>query len=80
MKVQVKIKNVNCRKPQRTNLSTKNWKKKLSILRTKKKKRKYQEQYIQFRFTFIEEKSKHRPKCVICLDIFASESMKPSKP
>jgi hypothetical protein len=31
----------------------------------KKKKRKYQDQYIQFRFTFIEEKGKHRPKCVM---------------
>ncbi|XP_008178224.1 protein FAM200B-like [Acyrthosiphon pisum] len=45
-----------------------------------KKERKYQYQYIiQFGFTFIEEKGKHRPKCVICLEILASESMKPSK-
>jgi len=34
---------------------------------------------IQFGFTFIEEKGKHRPKCIICLEILASESMKPSK-
>jgi len=34
-----------------------------------KKERKYQDQYIQFGFTFIEEKGKHRPKCAICLEI-----------
>lgn len=34
---------------------------------------------MQFGFTFIEKKGEYRPKCVICLEILASESMKPSK-
>ncbi|XP_025415580.1 zinc finger BED domain-containing protein 5-like [Sipha flava] len=53
--------------------------KKTLNVENQKKERKYQDQYIQFGFTFIEEKGKHRPKCVICLEILASESMKPSK-
>ncbi|XP_050064469.1 protein FAM200B-like [Aphis gossypii] len=42
-----------------------------------KKDRKYQDSYIKFGFTFDVEKGE--PKCVICLERLASESMKPSK-
>lgn len=41
-----------------------------------KKNRKYQDSYIKFGFTFEVEKSKHHPKCIICL---TSGSMKPSR-
>lgn len=42
-----------------------------------KKDRKYQESYIKFGFTCDGEKGE--PKCVICLERLALESMKPSK-
>lgn len=45
----------------------------------KSKERKYQNLYVKFKFTFIEENDEHRPKRVIGLDILASGSMKPSK-
>lgn len=49
--------------------------KKTFNIENQKKERKYQDQYIQFGFTFIEEKGKHHSKCVICLKILASESL-----
>jgi hypothetical protein len=42
-----------------------------------KKDRKYQDSYIKFGLTYVVEKGE--PKCVICLERLASESMKPSK-
>jgi len=42
-----------------------------------KKDRKYQDSYIKFGFTFDVEKGE--PKCVICSERLALESMKPSK-
>ncbi|KAF2361853.1 hypothetical protein FHG87_007398, partial [Trinorchestia longiramus] len=43
------------------------------------KKRKYNEIYLQCRFTFIEINDEQRPICVICSEHSANESMKPAK-
>ncbi|KAF2348676.1 hypothetical protein FHG87_020569, partial [Trinorchestia longiramus] len=43
------------------------------------KKRKYNETYLQYGFTFIEINNEQRPMCVIYSEHLASESMKPAK-
>lgn len=48
--------------------------KQISILSiTKKKERKYKNNFIKFGFTFIEEKGEHHPKCVMYLEILPSK-------
>ena len=43
------------------------------------KKRTYNESFLQYGFTFISEKDEHRPLCLICNKVLASESLKPAK-
>ena len=44
-----------------------------------KKKRKYNESYLQYGFTYTCINNEHRPVCLICNESLASESMKPIK-
>ena len=43
------------------------------------KKRKYNESYLQYGFTYTCINNEHRPVCLICNESLASESMKPIK-
>ena len=43
------------------------------------KKRTYNESFLQYGFTFISENDEHRPLCLICNKVLASESLKPAK-
>lgn len=43
------------------------------------KKRKYNESFLGYGFTFNEIHNEQRPVCVICNDVLANESMKPGK-
>ena len=43
------------------------------------KKRSYNDSFLQCGFTFITENSEHRPLCLICNKVLASESLKPGK-
>lgn len=43
------------------------------------KKRTYSESFLQYGFTFISENNEHRPLCLICNKVLASESLKPAK-
>ena len=43
------------------------------------RKRKYDESFLKFGFTFQNFKSNEQPLCLICNELLASESMKPSK-
>ena len=43
------------------------------------KKRKYNKSFLQYGFTFISENNEHRPLCLICNAVLASESLKPDK-
>jgi len=49
------------------------------IDRPKKKSRKYNDQYLDFGFTFILQNGEEKPQCVICSKTLASESMLPNK-
>lgn len=42
-------------------------------------KRKYDKEYIKYGFSYIEFKSGQKPQCVVCSEVLAQESMKPSK-
>ncbi|XP_062860404.1 protein FAM200B-like [Trichomycterus rosablanca] len=42
-------------------------------------KRKYNPEYLKCGFSFIEDKHGQKPQCVICNEVLAHESMKPSK-
>ena len=42
-------------------------------------KRKYNESYISFGFVNVEIHDEHRPKCVVCGEVLANESLRPSK-
>ena len=43
------------------------------------RKRKYNEAFLQYGFTFITQNGEERPLCLICNEILASESLKPAK-
>ena len=43
------------------------------------RKRKYNESFLQYGFTYVVKHDQHRPLCLICEECFASESMKPGK-
>ena len=43
------------------------------------KKRTYKESFLQYSFTFILENDKHRPLCLICNKVLASECLKAAK-
>ena len=43
------------------------------------KKRSYDDNFLQYGFSFITENSEHRPLCLICNKVLASESLKPGK-
>ena len=42
-------------------------------------KRKYDTEYIKYGFSYIEDKKGQKPQCVLCSEVLAQESMKPSK-
>ncbi|XP_065578646.1 zinc finger BED domain-containing protein 5-like [Artemia franciscana] len=44
-----------------------------------KKKRKYDESYLQYGFTCSSHNNEKQPVCLICKEVLAAESMKPSK-
>ena len=55
-------------------------KQKPSVSGTKStRKRKYNEAFLQYGFTFIIQNGEERPLCLICNEILASESLKPAK-
>ena len=55
-------------------------KQKLSVSGTKStRKRKYNEAFLQYEFTFITQNGEEQPLCLICNEILASESLKPAK-
>ena len=39
----------------------------------------YSDSYIDFGFHFVVDKGVHKPQCVVCLEILANSSLKPSK-
>lgn len=43
------------------------------------KKRKYNDSYLSYGFVSVEIQEEHRPKCVLCGEILANESLRPSK-
>ncbi|KAL4132622.1 hypothetical protein QTP88_009744 [Uroleucon formosanum] len=45
----------------------------------KRKFRKYDDNYLDFGFTYIKMDNEERPKCVICLKVLAADSMIPNK-
>lgn len=45
----------------------------------KRKRRKYDDSYLDFGFTSINENDKERPQCVLCMKVLAPECMLPSK-
>jgi hypothetical protein len=45
----------------------------------KRKNRKYSDSYLDFDFTSTEVDDEERPQCVLCMKVFASECMLPSK-
>ncbi|GFQ92724.1 putative transposase [Trichonephila clavata] len=46
---------------------------------SKTKKRKYDESYLQYGFTCSSHNNEEQPVCLICKEVLAAESMKPSK-
>lgn len=52
---------------------------KIGLLVKKMVKRKYDLDYVKYGFTYIDDKNEHKPRCVLCSEILAQESMKPSK-
>jgi len=44
-----------------------------------KKVRIYQVEYLKYGFTFATINEEPRPKCIICLEVLANDSMKPSR-
>ena len=42
-------------------------------------KRKYDPEYLKCGFSYIADKKEQKPQCVICSEVLATESMKPSK-
>lgn len=48
-------------------------------LLAKQKKRKYDESYLQYGFTCSSHNNEEQPVCLICKEVLAAESMKPSK-
>ena len=54
-------------------------KSKSTIMATAPKKRKYAENYIDYRFTYIQNSGIQNPQCVVCNETLSAESMKPSK-
>lgn len=55
--------------------------KKLKVNRSrisKQKIRKYHDNYLQYGFTFSIVDNEHRPQCVICSEVLANASLKPS--
>jgi len=44
-----------------------------------RRKRKYNQTFVQYGFTFITENDEQRPVCVLCNEILANESLKPVK-
>ncbi|XP_067120060.1 zinc finger BED domain-containing protein 5-like [Centruroides vittatus] len=45
----------------------------------RRKRRKYDDSYLDFGFTSINENDKERPQCVLCMKVLAPECMLPSK-
>ena len=43
------------------------------------KKRKYDESYIQYGFTFITANGEEKPQCVVCNKVLSNDSMRPAK-
>lgn len=41
------------------------------------KKRLYNDDYIKYRFTFLEKSTSHLPQCVICHDVLSNDAMRP---
>ncbi|XP_050535830.1 zinc finger BED domain-containing protein 5-like [Daktulosphaira vitifoliae] len=50
-----------------------------SILKRKKKTRKYDSEYLKIGFSWKEDNDEQRPQCVICFEVLANESMRPNK-
>ena len=46
---------------------------------TSRRKRKYNQTFVQYGFTFITENDKQRPLCLLCNEVLANESLKPTK-
>ena len=42
------------------------------------KKRKYQDNYLDFRFTYLIEDDLQIPQCVVCMKTFSNSTMKPA--
>ena len=42
------------------------------------KKRKYQDNYLDFEFTYLFEDDLQIPQCVVCMKIFLNSTMKPA--
>lgn len=50
-----------------------------SVLKRKKKTRKYDSEYLKIGFSWKEDNDEQRPQCVICFEVLANESMRPNK-
>ena len=52
----------------------------ISLSRMSSKKRKYDDSYIQFRFTSVVNNGMEKPQCVQCNKVLRNDSMRPAKP
>ena len=59
--------------------NTKHSSDKSASVSTSRRKRKYNQTFIQYGFTFITENDEQRPLCLLCNEVLANESLKPTK-
>ena len=65
---------------QMSNISnTKHSSDKSASVSTSRRKRKYNQTFVQYGFTFITENYEQRPMCLLCNEVLANESLKPTK-